>query len=226
MDQVNRFGAVVAALLVIFAAALIVMLAWGAPDSAIDRIDDFAGWLRDHDGRDAKLILTLASAVVVLLMLMAIIVELTPSPTQKMRLRNVTSGEAAITTKQIAERINDEVGRAPHIAECSAIVAARGRRVEVVLELHVDPGADLARAADDACRRTQTLVEQQLGIEMAQPPRARLHYRELRLRGEAGPPAADPQSEEERTGWERPAHMPEGERDERGQSNAPEEAQA
>lgn len=221
MDQVNRFAAVVVALLVIFAALLIVMLAWGAPDSAIDRIDSFAGWLRDHDGRDAKLILTLASAVLVLLMLMAIIVELTPSPTQKMRLRNVTSGEAAITTKQIAERINDEVRRAPHIAECNAIVAARGKRVEVVLELHVDAGADLARAADEACRRTQALVEQQLGIEMAQPPRARLHYRELRLRGEAGP-----QPDQQPTGWERPAHMPEGERDERGQPNAPEEAQA
>ncbi len=221
MDQVNRFAAVVAALLVVFAALLIVMLAWGAPDSAIGRIDDLAGWLRDHDGRDAKLIVTLASAVIVLLMLMAIIVELTPSPTQKMRLRTVTSGEAAITTKQIAERINDEIREAPHIAECSAIVAARGKRVEVVLELHVDPGADLARAADEACRRTQALVEQQLGIEMAQPPRARLHYRELRLRGEA-----QSRPDQDSTGWERPARMPEGERDERGQPNAPEEAQA
>ncbi len=221
IDQVNRFLAVVAALLVIFAALLVVMLAWGAPGGTIDRIADLAGWLRDHNDRETKSVLTLVSAVLVLLMLMTIIVELTPSPTQKMRVRNVKSGEAAITTKQIAERINAEVREVEHIADCQAIVAARGKRVEVVLDLHVDAGADLSRTADEACRRAQVLVEQKLGIELAQPPRARLHYRELRLRGEPQPPRTmDP------TGWERPAASPEGERDQRGQPDAPEEAQA
>lgn len=221
IDQVNRFLAVVAALLVIFAALLVVMLAWGAPGGAIDRVADLAGWLRDHNDRETKIVLTLVSAVLVLLMLMTIIVELTPSSTQRMRVRNVKSGEAAITTKQIAERVNAEVREVEHIADCQAIVAARGKRVEVVLELHVDPGADLSRTADEACRRAQALVQQKLGIELAQPPRARLHYRELRLRGEPQPPRTmDP------TGWERPAASPEGERDQRGQSDAPEEAQA
>jgi hypothetical protein len=222
MDQFNRFLVVTAALLVTFTALVIVTLAWGAPGSTIDRVTDFAGWLRDHNDRETKVILTLVSAVVVLLMLMAIIVELTPSPTQKMRVRNVKSGDAAITTKQIAERINAEVVQMEHVAECQAIVAARGKRVEVVLELHVDPGADLSRTADEACRRAQTLVEQQLGIELAQRPRARLHYRELRLRGEPQPP----QRSQQPTGWERPAETPEGERDQRGQPDAPEEAQA
>jgi hypothetical protein len=222
MDQLNRFLVVLAALLVVFAALVAVMLAWGAPGGTIDRIASFAGWLRNHNDREAKIILTLASAVVVLLMLMTIIVELTPSPTQKMRVRNVKSGDAAITTKQIAERINAEVRQVEHVAECQAIVAARGKRVEVVLELHVDAGADLSRTADEACRRTQQLVEQQLAIELAQRPRARLHYRELRLRGEPQPP----QRSQEPSGWERPAATPEGERDQPGQPDTPEEAQA
>ena len=93
-----------------------------------------------------------------------------------------------ITTTQIAKRINAEVAQITHIAECAAIVAARGKNVEVVLDLHVDAGANLSQTADEACRRAHVLVEQQLGIEMAAMPRARLHYRELRLRGETQPP--------------------------------------
>jgi len=212
LEQLNRFLVVAGSLVIVFVAILAVLFAWGAPDETIQRIADFAGYLRRHNDRDTKTIISLAAAVVILLMLTAIIVELTPSPTQKMRVRSMKSGEAAITTSQIAQRINAEVSQIPHIAQCAAIVAARGKKVEVVLDLHVGAGANLSQTADEACRRAHVLVEEQLGIEMAAMPRARLHYRELRLGGE-GTSAAP----EQRTAnaWDRPgAH--EGELDERG----------
>jgi hypothetical protein len=145
------------------------------------------------------------------------LVELTPSPTQKMRLRNVRAGDAVVTTKDIAQRVEAEAKAVEHIAGCKAIVAARGQRVDIVLDLHVDPGADLARTADEACRRAHALVEQQMGIELAGRPRAKLHYRELRLSSDAPAPAARdaatttdapaPAASPPRpsTGWERPA---------------------
>ena len=160
-------------------------------------------------------VVTLAGAIVVLLMLMTIMFELAPSPTQKMRVRNIKSGEGVISTTQIARGINLEVRQIEHIAECQAVVAAHGRRVEVVLDLEVDAGADLSRAADEACARAQRLVEQQMNIEMTGRPRARLHYRELRLLGEQLP-----QQSYESTVRQRPAAAPEGERDQRGQPEA------
>ena len=197
LDQLNRFIISLVALVVLFAALVIVLLAWGATDSTIGRVDDFAGYLRDHDGREAKLVVTIGALVIVLLMLTIMLVELTPSSTQRMRVRNVTSGAATLTTKQIAERIEHEIMAAPNIARCDAIVAARGNRVEVVLDLHVDAGADLAKTADESCRLAHALVEERMGIALTQPPRARMHYRELRLK-DAGPPVPA-------TGWERPA---------------------
>ena len=227
LDQINRFVVVVAALVVVFLALLLVLLAWGAPDGSIGRLDDLAGWLRNHNDRETKAIITLGALVVVFVMLTMIIVELTPSSTQRMRVQNVKSGNAAITTKQIAERIDADVRHIKDVADCRAAVAARGKRVEVVLDLHLDPGADLARTADEACRRAQMLVQQQLGIELAQPPRARLHYRELRLRQPGGATDAPPPAlrQKHATGWERPPGA-EGDRDERRQPDAPEEAQA
>ncbi len=193
---VNRFALALLATLLIVAAFSVVALAWAAPDGSIGRVRDFADFLARHDDRDGKLVLSLAALVLVILMVCVLILELVPSSTQHMRVRNVTSGEVTITTKRIAEMIDDAARAVPHVAYCTTTVARRGRRVEVVLDLHVDAGAELAQTADEACRRAHMLVEQ-LGIELSTKPRARLHYRELRLRSET-------QQEAESTGWERP----------------------
>ena len=209
LDQINRAVIAIAALLVAFAALIIVLLAWAEPGATIGRIEDFAGYLRDHNNNDAKLILSLGALVVLLLMAGVMIIELTPSPTQKMRLRNVKAGTATLSTVEIAARIEDEVSRLPHIAKSQAIVAAKGDKVEVVLDLQVEPGADLARTADEACSRAHALVEGTMGVPLARLPRARMHYRELQLRPPLTPAAAGgaptattppPPS----TGWERP----------------------
>ncbi len=105
LDQLNRFIIVAGALVGVFIALLVALLAWGAPGDTITRIADFADYLRHHNDRETKAIISLAAAVVVLLMLTAIIVELTPSPARKMRVRSMTSGEGVITTAQIAKRI-------------------------------------------------------------------------------------------------------------------------
>jgi hypothetical protein len=220
-DRLNRFVIVVLALAGIFAALVVALLAWGAPDESIVRVADLARWLDRHNSTESRTIVALSSAVVALLLLTAIVVEFTPAPARKMRLRNVRAGEAVITTHEIAVRINAQVAAAPHVAACDAFVAAHRGRVEVTLDLHVEPGADLALTADDACGRTRALLESELGVELAAPPRARLHYRELRLLG-----AADAPRKLGPSGWERPAANPEGDRDQRGNSDTPEKAQA
>jgi hypothetical protein len=223
LDLVNRFVVAVFALLVAFGAALVVLLAWGAAEGSIGRVDDFAGFLRDHNDRDSKVILTMGGAVVVLLMVAAIVIEATPSPAQRMRVRNVKAGDATLTTPEIAARVEDEVRQIPHVRDCSAIVAVRGRALELVLDLHVDGAADLAQTADEACRRAQELVAQRIGVPLARPPRARLHYRELHLKDQRT--AGVEPAERVATGWERPSR-PEELHDDRGDADTPEEAQA
>lgn len=200
-DQVNRLVIVALAMALVAAAGVVVALAWWQPDGSISRLEDFAGWLRDHNTRDGRLVLSLGAAVVILALLTLIVVELTPPDAQKMRVRNVKSGEAVISTAQIADRIKAEVQAVPHVAGCSALVTRHGKKVEVVLDLHVDAGADLADTADEACRRAHVLVEERMGIGLAARPRARLHYRELRLN--AQPAGSRPR---EITGWEKPVH--------------------
>jgi hypothetical protein len=218
--QANRFIIVIAAMLIAFAALVAVLLAWGAPGGTIDHVADFAGYLRRHNDRETKVIISLGAAVIVMLMATVAVIEMTPPPEQHVRVRNMKSGDAAITTSQIAERINTAVTALDHVGACRSAVARRGRRVDVALDLQLEAGADLARTADAACRTAQMLVEQQLGIELASRPRARLHYRELRWGHEAAAvPASSPW---ERPQSQRPNTPPEEERDDRGNTDAPE----
>jgi hypothetical protein len=240
--QLNRFIIITAALFVAFLAGVVILLAWGDSSGAISWLEDFAGFLSDHDDNQGKLIVTLVALVVMLLMATVIVIELTPSPVEKVAVRDVSHGGASISTKEIAERIEADVVQVGHVAECRALVVKRGSRVEVVLDLHVDPEANLSATADDACRRAQELTEQQLGLELTQPPRARMHYRELRLQEEAPATGAVPHEmrrtekpkrskpEEARlrelTGWESPEAVDEGERERHRTTDPPEEAQA
>jgi hypothetical protein len=222
--QTHRYVVAFFALLVIFFALLCIMLAWAAPDATIGRVGDFADFLQDHNNRDGKLILTLAAVVIILIMAAVLVIELVP-PSSEVHVGDVQSGAAAITTRQIAERIDATVAGIENVSACSSTVTRRGKRVEVVLDLDLDAGADLARAADEACRRAHVLVEQQLRIELAARPRARVHYRELRLGSASG-------QERPPTGWERPASAAAGApqdeeaRDDRRSADASEEAQA
>jgi hypothetical protein len=226
LDQINRAVIAVAALVLIFLAAVVVLFAWAEPGAGVGVVDDFAGWLGDvQDDRDAKIVLTLGAIIVILLLLSLIILQLTPSPAQKMRVRTVKFGDGTITTPEIAARVEAEARAVPHVIDCTAIVAARGRKLEVVLDLHVDDRADLARTADEACQRTHLLIEDRMDIGLVKKPRARLHYRELRLKD--GPPTgavARAAPARAATGWERPED--EGAHDQRGSTGTSEEAQA
>ena len=195
--QLNRLLIALLALTAIFFASLTILLAWTGPDSAIEQLGEAVIWLDDHNDSDGRLILTLACIVVILLSLTVLILELAPARSSAMPVRNVTSGTANITTAEIAARINAGVEAVAHVAGCETAVTRRGKKVEVVLDLHVDPGADLAHTADEACRHAHLLVEQELGIELASMPRARLHYRELRL-------GQQDESPQPPSGWERP----------------------
>jgi hypothetical protein len=53
--------------------------------------------------------------------------------------------------------------------------------------LHVDPDANLAAVTDAACEAARDVLIEKVHVELMAPPRARLHYRELRLKGRSTP---------------------------------------
>lgn len=181
MDTVNRVAIVTGGLVVIFAALVVILLAWGAPDASVGRLADFASWLDEHQTTGAKVITTLGALVVVLLAAALVVLELSPSSTASVRVATGEGGVATISTEAIADRVQREVERTPHVLGSAVRVMGRRRAVEVELDLNVDAYANLRETALDACERARAVVQDVMGVGLASPPRARLHYRELRV---------------------------------------------
>jgi hypothetical protein len=189
MDQANRAIIVTAALLFIFIIFVIIMLAWGSPDNTIDRLYRLADYLTEHNNQEAKLLITFGGIILALGALLLIIYELTPPADGSLRVE-VGSGDARISTEEIAARVEEEIRAFPHVRDVQATVTGRGSKAEVRLALHVQPQADLAQTAGEACARTRDLIEGNMGVSLASEPRADLHYQELRVARPANPPAA------------------------------------
>jgi len=199
MDIANRLAIVLLALLIIFAVAVVVLFTWAAAPESVERLSDFVGFLDDHAEDDgSRVILTLGAAVVALLALVIVIVELTPPQAERVPVRDVRAGDALLSTDAIAQRLRQEISAVPHVTQTKATVSARGKGVEIDLELHVDPETNLALTSEEACRAVENLLTNRLSVEMARPPRLNLRYSELRLAGApAGVASSAPPATEE-----------------------------
>jgi hypothetical protein len=181
MDETNRVFIVGVSLIWIFIVLLVVLLAWGAPDQSIERLGDLAGYLDDHNTKATQLIITFGGLILVLLAALVILFEIVPPRSSTLRVDKIGSGEGRIGSDEVAHRLEHEVRAIPQVRQVTATVAGRGEKAEVSLELHVAPESDLAQTAEEACRIARQLVEERMGVALARPPLAKLHYRELQL---------------------------------------------
>ena len=190
MDVTNRVLIIGGALIWIFVIFVIILLAWGAPSDSIEQLGDLVGYLEDHNDTPAKLILTFGGLIFALLGLIIILYEVAPPQTGSLKLAKIGGGEARISTDEIARRLEEELRMMPNMREVQVQVRGRGQKAEVDLELHVGAEADLATTAEEACLRASHVLEQQMGLTLARPPRAQLKYRELRVARPAESPQA------------------------------------
>ena len=97
------------------------------------------------------------------------------------KVTDIKTGDAVLSTAAIAQRVEEAVREVPNIADVKASVQARRKGVDVFLDLHVDPDANLAAVTDGASEAARDILTERVHVALAQPPRTRLHYRELRL---------------------------------------------
>ena len=181
MDLTNRVLIVCGALTWIFLVMVVILLAWGAPDQSIDKLQDLATYVADHNDTPAKLIVTFGGLILIMLALIIIISEIAPSEGGTLKMERVGGATAHISTEEVALRLEEELQTFPQLRQVQASVKSRGQKAEIKLELHVSAEAELTSTAEEACRRARQLLEERMGVALAGPPEARLHYQELKV---------------------------------------------
>jgi hypothetical protein len=179
----NRGILVLLCLALIGGSAAIAGLAWAAPEESIDWLADAAVWLENHNTDGTKILITIGGILVGLVGLIVLVVELLPRRKTEVKVTGLQVGDAVLTTAAIGQRIEEAVNQVPNVADVRATVQAKRKGVLVNLDLHVDPQANLAAVTDEACEAARDILNEKVHVELLAPPRARLHYREMRLQG-------------------------------------------
>jgi hypothetical protein len=184
-----------------FGAASITALAWLGPEQSIDQLRDAATWLDERNTDATKFIITAGAVVVAMMAMTVLVIELYPRSKGQVKVTDLQIGDAVLSTSAVAQRVEEAVTRVPNVADVRATVRAKRRGVALSLDLHVDPDANLATVIDDASEAARIVLTERVHVAMVEPPRTRIHYRELRLhsrpprRATVGAPAVpQPQS--------------------------------
>lgn len=83
-----------------------------------------------------------------------------------MRLLQVSSGEARLTTDAIAQRIKRELEALPDILRVTPQVHSRGKSVDLRLAIETDPEADVGPAVERACQLAREVAETRMGVRV------------------------------------------------------------
>jgi hypothetical protein len=188
MNIINRVALAVICLALIGGSIAVIALAWVEPQGSIDWLADAAVWLDEHNSDGTKIAITAAGAAVGFIAFIVLLMELSPQNGGEVRVTGLVGGDAVLTSAAIGQRVEEAVSEVPNVSDVRANVRARRKGVIVLLDLYVDPDANLAAVTDAACEAARVVLTERVHVELAAPPRARLHYRELRLRGRHGRP--------------------------------------
>jgi len=183
VNTFNRVVLVLLCLVLMFGAAAVTALAWGGPDESIDWLRDAATWLEERNTDGTKFIITTATVTVSMIALTVLVIELYPRSAGRVKVTDLQAGDAVLSTAAIGQRVEEAVTQLANIADVRATVKAKRKGVIVDLDLHVDPDANLASVIDGANAATRDILSEKVHVALIGPPRTRIHYRDLRLRG-------------------------------------------
>lgn len=194
MNLFNRIVVILLLLALAAGAIAIAVLAWTIPNRTINWLAGAVQWLDDNDGDTEKALLTAGAVVIALIASVLLLLELLPRAGKDVRVTDLQGGQATLSASAVAQRLEEAIRQVPHVADAKATVRPRRKGVEVAMDLHVDPDANLAEVTDAASEAARDVLSNRMHVALVSPPRARLHYRELRLRRPGTPEPASTSS--------------------------------
>jgi len=178
----NRLFMTLLCLAVVALAIAVLALTWTIPEDSIAWLRDATDWMSRHNQDTEKALLSLIAGVIGFLALVLVLLELLPD-NGEVRVTDLRVGGAVLSTADITQRVEEAVRTVDHVVNVKASVKAKGRKgVVVLLNLDVDPDANLMEVTDEACEAATDMLTNKVHVALAEPPHARLHYRELRFK--------------------------------------------
>lgn len=194
MNETNRTAIVLLAAAWIVLMAVIIFLAWGPDEEAVDRLGDFVEFLDANRDTAGRLIITLAALAAAIVGLLVIVIELAPEEQPK-ELRVEQAGATTIVPADaLRRRLEEALAELEEVEAAKSQVSTRGRGIATQLNLSITPGTNVAAVTQEAARVVVDIIQSELGLPLAGLPTVRINFasgREPVASSVSRPPAAE-----------------------------------
>jgi len=178
MNVLNRVLVVLAVLVALVVCVAVFVVPVPILQAAGEWLVDMADSLAALTGTAAVLrvvvgVLFAIAWIVICLLVLAL--ELIPRRAKTVRVQRIDGGEVEVGLKTVEEHISYAVDQLPGILRVRSTVAAN--RGGVVVNVEVDTAGDdeVPDRANQVIELVRQVVEEKVGVKLAQPPRVRLH---------------------------------------------------
>src|SRR5688572_14209653 len=125
MNLFNRIFMTLLCLALVAAAISVIVLAWAIPNDSIEWLRNSADWLDEHNQDFEKGVLTAVAGTIGFFALVIGLMQLLPQSSSEVRVTDLKSGGAVLSTAAISQRVEEAVRQVPDVAEARAAVKAR-----------------------------------------------------------------------------------------------------
>ncbi|MBS1251471.1 MAG: hypothetical protein MAG451_00504 [Anaerolineales bacterium] len=165
----NVFNRIVVILLLLFSIPLLLLLIGVIvfPIQAADVLSALVGGLRSIS-TTSKLLFVMTSLLVLVVDIVLLWVELrAPAASQGVRIKQVTGGEAEMSTDSIEGRLAYNIDQLPDVIRVMPTVTSRGKGVEVLLDVETRPDIDVPAKTEEVMSVARHVIEERMGLELA-----------------------------------------------------------
>jgi len=92
--------------------------------------------------------------------------EITRPRPKAVRLRKTKGGEALLSLKSIASRLEYTLSQLPDVVKVSPVVTAGGKAVNITLNLETNPEINVPAKTEEVYETTRQVVEEKMGLKL------------------------------------------------------------
>ena len=150
---------------IIFWAAVIALVLF-SPEEVVATAKAISTFMGQKMSPYVQIMVSLAGAVFIIMSLLLLLVEFTPTRRTTVLLKQVAGGTAAVTIEAVVQRVKYDVEQLEGIQEANPLVTSHGRSVSVLVDLRTDPEVEIPAKTEEVCETVRNTVVNRMGVEL------------------------------------------------------------
>ena len=189
LNTLNRVVIVIVCLVLIAAFTALFLLPHVALPAVGGWMVDWGDYVADQEPWTRLGVGIALTAVVDLVLLAIILIEVRRPRSRYIRVQQVAGGMATISINSVTEMLQHRLDPLPGVIKTTPTVRAKGNKVDVHVDVGVSPGTNVPQAASRLISEIQSVLTDELGMQIAGVPSVRVNVLETQTKKAPTPTA-------------------------------------